>query len=233
MANPAPVEAHPRASLLSDFILGSQDGVVNVLGIVLGLAIAGAADKFIVIAGLAALAAESVSMAAVAYTSTRSRRLLYEAEVRRELTEMREVPELEREEVREILRGWDYSEPEVEEMLQRIEAKPKAWLDLMMAFELHLAPVAESAALNSAALVGLATLLGSVVPLLPFFFITTNATAPSLIAILLSAVMLFMIGYYEARTTLTPLVKSGVRMLVIGLGSGFAGFLIGLALRAY
>ncbi len=233
MAKQAQIEAHPRPTLLSDFILGSQDGVVNVLGIVLGLAVAGAAIKFVIIAGLAALAAESVSMGAVAYTSTRSRRLMYESEVQRELVEMREVPELEREEVRTILRGWGYSPTEVEEMLQRIEAKPKAWLDLMMAFELHLAPVGESAPLNSALIVGSATLLGSVVPLLPFFFLRGNVAAPSLTAIFLSGIMLFLIGYYEARLTIGSLLKSGARMLLIGLGSGFAGFLIGLALRAY
>ena len=233
MAKQAQMEAHPRPTLLSDFILGSQDGVVNVLGIVLGLAASGAATKFVIIAGLAALAAETVSMGAVAYTSTRSRRSLYESETQRELVEMREVPELEREEVRVILRGWGYSEPEVNDLLERIEAKPKAWLDIMMAFELHLSPVEESAPRNSAIIVGSATLLGSIVPLLPFFFLRQNAVAASLIAVFFSGVMLFMIGYYEARLTIGSLLRSGLRMLVIGLGSGFAGFLIGLALRAY
>lgn len=33
-------EKHPRSDLLSNFILGSQDGLVNVLGILLGLSAA-------------------------------------------------------------------------------------------------------------------------------------------------------------------------------------------------
>ena len=231
MAKSARIEEHPRPTLLSDFILGSQDGVVNVLGILLGLVAAGTDIKYILVAGLAALAAESISMGAVAYTSTRSRRALYLSEVEREEMEMREVPELEREEVRVILRGWGYSGAEVEDMLTRIEAKPKAWLEIMMAFELHLAPVPEKAPRNSAVIVGAATLLGHAVPLLPFFILPYDTIEAAIIAVILSGIMLFMIGFYEARTTIGSVWKGGVRILVIGLASGFAGFLIGLALN--
>ena len=117
-------ELHPHPTLLSDFILGSQDGLVNVLGILLGLVAAGASTQILLIAAFAALAAESISMGAVAYTSTLARRNLYLSEIERETREMREVPELEREEVRVILRKWGYEGDEVEEMLRRIEAKP-------------------------------------------------------------------------------------------------------------
>ena len=49
-------EEHAQPGLLSDFILGSQDGLVNVLGVILGVAVAAllakVADPFaIVIAG--------------------------------------------------------------------------------------------------------------------------------------------------------------------------------------
>ncbi len=230
MAKAARVERHPHPTLLSDFILGSQDGIVNVLGILLGLVAASTEIKYILVAGLAALAAESLSMGMVAYTSTRSRRDLYESERHRELDEMREMPEMEREEVRVILRNWGYSGEEVEDLVRRIEAKPKAWLDMMMAFELGLAPVPDKAPRNSGFIVGAATLLGHAVPLLPFFLLMSHTVEAAYIAIVLSGIMLFFIGYYEARTTIGSIWKSGARMLVIGLGSGFAGFLIGLAL---
>ncbi|HLD12600.1 MAG TPA: VIT1/CCC1 transporter family protein [Candidatus Nanoarchaeia archaeon] len=61
-------------SLLRDIILGGQDGVVNVLGLVLGVAAATADPRIILIAGLAGGFAESISMAAVAYTSTKAAR---------------------------------------------------------------------------------------------------------------------------------------------------------------
>jgi vacuolar iron transporter family protein len=226
-------EQHPHPTALSDFILGSQDGLVNVLGILLGLVAASLqpgsniTSEIVLVAGLSALGAESLAMAAVAYTSTYSRMRLYGSEREREIREMREVPELEREEVRTILRGWGYEGEELEEMLRRIEAKPKAWLDLMMAFELNLSYVPPEAPRRSAGLVGFATVLGHFVPLIPFFFIGLSLVNAAIIATILSGVMLFGIGIYEARVTAGSVWRSGVRIAVIGLASGFAGLLIG------
>ncbi|HYB79497.1 MAG TPA: VIT1/CCC1 transporter family protein [Thermoplasmata archaeon] len=226
-------EQHPHPTLLSDFILGSQDGLVNVLGILLGLVAASltpgshVTSEIVIIAGLSALGAESLSMGAVAYTSTYSRMQLYRSEREREIREMREVPELEREEVRTILRDWGYAGDELEEMLRRIEAKPKAWLDLMMAFELNLSYVPPEAPRRSAVLVGFATVLGHFVPLVPFFFSELSLVQSAIVATVLSAIMLFGIGLYEARVTAGSIWRSGLRITVIGLASGLAGLLIG------
>jgi vacuolar iron transporter family protein len=225
-------EAHPHPTLLSDFILGSQDGLVNVLGILLGLVAAESPMKIIVVGALAALAAESISMGAVAYTSTLSRRKLYLAEIDREKREMQEVPEMEREEVRVILRKWGYEGDEVEEMLRRIEAKPQAWLDIMMAFELNLSEVGPTQPRSSGLTVLAATILGSFVPLVPFLVGLSRETA-AVIAVVASGVMLFLVGFYEARQTVGAWWASGARMLVIGLGAGFAGFLVGKAVGAF
>ena len=87
-------EQHARSSFLSNFILGSQDGLVNVLGILLGLTAATSDLRLIFVAAFAALGAESISMGAVSYTSTLARRKQYQKEVNREETEMREVPQV-------------------------------------------------------------------------------------------------------------------------------------------
>ena len=231
MAQSAQRERHPRPTLLSDFILGGQDGLVNVLGILLGLVAAGAPVHLIIIAGLAALAAESLAMAAVAYTSTEARRKLYHSEEARERREMHEVPELERDEVRVILRRWGYEGEEVEDMLHRIEQKPRAWLDLMMAFELNLSPIPEEAPRQSAGVVGAATLLGHAIPIVPFILLPSDPIRAAIAAIVVSGITLFLIGWYEAKITVGSLWTSGVRMTIIGLGSGFAGFAIGLAFQ--
>ncbi|MCI4337346.1 MAG: VIT1/CCC1 transporter family protein [Thermoplasmata archaeon] len=225
-------EAHPRPTLLSDFILGSQDGIANVLGIILGLAAATSDVRIILIAALAALSAESVSMGAVAYTSTLSRRRLYLSERHREQREMQEVPETERAEIREVLTGWGYQGTALDEMLDRICANPRAMLEFMMSFELKLSPVEENAARNSAILVGTATVLGHFIPLIPFLFLSSNVLGAAIAAVILSAVTLFVIGWYEARTTLGKWYINGPQLMLIGLGGGLAGFLIGHVLGA-
>ena len=80
------MEHHHRGSgsRLRDIILGGQDGLVNVLGVILAVASATNDVKIVLIAGLAATFAESISMAAVAYTSSKAERDYYKSEPKTE-----------------------------------------------------------------------------------------------------------------------------------------------------
>jgi vacuolar iron transporter family protein len=218
---------HPKPTALSDFILGSQDGIVNVLGIILGLSAATRDVRIILVATLAALGAESIAMGAVAYTSTQARRRLYLSQVAQERREMKEVPLNERDEVREILAKWGYKDADLEEIVDRICRNPTAELEFMMAFELKLAPVEASAPRASAFLVGTATVVGHFIPLAPFFFVGSDVLLGAVFSILLAGIALFGIGWYEAKITVGSWWREGLEMLVIGLGGGFAGYLIG------
>jgi VIT1/CCC1 family predicted Fe2+/Mn2+ transporter len=225
-------EAHPRATLLSDFILGSQDGLVNVLGILLGLSAATSQIRLILVAVFAAVCAESISMGAVAYTSTRARRRLYLSELDREREEMRVVPETERDEVRTVLREWGYTGADLEDMLERICRNPRAWLEFMMSFELNLAPVRESQARESFVVVGLATVAGSLIPAIPFLVPGVAIPTAVVASVVLSSITLGLVGIYEARATDGHPFRNAVQMIVIGLAAGFAGFMIGHILGA-
>src|SRR2546429_2290680 len=110
-------EKRAQPSLLSDFILGSQDGLVNVLGVILGVAVASRDITIILAGGLAATFAESISMGAVAYTSTLARRDPYPAEGEREKEGMRTLPDLERPEVPDILQPGGFHRAQLDQML--------------------------------------------------------------------------------------------------------------------
>jgi VIT1/CCC1 family predicted Fe2+/Mn2+ transporter len=220
-------EKHARPTLLSNFILGSQDGLVNVLGILLGLAAATSDVRIFFVAALAALGAESISMGAVAYTSTAARRRVYLKEMNRERQEMKDVPEVERAEIKQILVEWGYEGNELEDITEHIIRNPKAMLEFMMSFELDIAPVDEKEARRSFIVVGSSTVFGSVIPLIPFLFFGRNIIAGTIASVLFSGVILFFIGLYEAKTTVGSLWRSGLQMAVIGLTAGLTGFLIG------
>jgi len=71
------------------------------------------------------------------------------------------------------------------------------------------------------------TVVGSIIPLLPYFIVGSDVRMGAAGSVAISGVCLFFIGLYEARTTVGSLWKSGLQMAVIGLAAGLAGFLIG------
>jgi len=221
------LEQHSRPGLLSDFILGSQDGLVNVLGVILGVAVASQDLRIILAGGLAATFAESISMGAVAYTSTLARRDHYLSELEREKQEMRDLPEKEREEVREVFERWGFTGPDLEDATDTIVSNPTAHLEFMMAHELNLSPVERTQARKSAILVGVAAVVGSLIPLAPFVFLSTMGLTifgGILTSLVVSAVTLFAIGWYKGKATLGRPARSGTQMLIIGIVSALAGF---------
>ncbi|MCH8821424.1 VIT1/CCC1 transporter family protein [Patescibacteria group bacterium] len=223
-------ELHAATSKLRDIILGGQDGLVNVLGIVLGLAVASQDLRIILAGGLAATFAESVSMAAVAYTSKRAEQSFYEGELQREKREIKEVPELEKEEIREIYRKKGFSGKLLEDVTEQITSNEEVWLDEMMKFELGLLPVETRHALSSGVVVGVAAFIGSLIPLLPFFFINQlqiSITQAILIALIISAITLFIVGAYKAKTTVGDWKKSGLEIAVIGIMAALIGYVVG------
>src|SRR5207248_7879370 len=97
--NPSRGHKHHRTkNSLRDVILGGQDGLVNMLGIALGVVSAGGSTSILIATGLAAAITESISMGAVAYTSFGSVRDYYRAAQAEEKEEIETLPEQERQE---------------------------------------------------------------------------------------------------------------------------------------
>ncbi len=217
-------ESHRRTNWLRDVILGGQDGLVNILGIILGVIAGGGSKTVLLAAGFAAAITESISMGAVGYTSTVSERDYYEAERAREAAEIDTMPAAERQEIREIYATKGFSGDLLDRVVETITANRDRWLETMMNEELRLQPVENSKIFRSSAVIFVATLIGHLIPLRPFVWL---ARTPALIlAIVLSALALFGVGVYSA-VTLVGWRKSGLKMVLIGLGAAAVGFVIG------
>jgi predicted membrane protein (TIGR00267 family) len=218
-------EKHSTNNSLRDVILGGQDGLVNMLGIALGVVAAGGSTHVLIVTGLAAAITESISMGAVAYTSFGSDRDFYLAERAREQSEIEAKPDDEREEIREIYASKGFKGQLLEDVVSTITSNRETWVSTMMNEELHLQPVEQQSLLRSAVIVTVATLIGHLIPIVPFM---VAARTPAIIAaIALSAVTLFAVGVYSAKTLVGDWRKSGVQMVAIGLGAAALGFLIG------
>ena len=222
-------DPHRYESSLADVILGGQDGLVNVLGIVLGVAAATSDPRIVLVAGLAATFAESVSMAAVAYTSTLAETAHYESEREREYRHVRMVPAVEKEEIREIYRQKGFEDELLDQIVDKITADEDVWVGVMMAEEHQLTPTNRTDALRSAFIVGVAAIVGSLIPLIPFIFLPVNTSI--WVSLATAALTLFVVGAYKARTTVGHPGKSGLEMAAIGIVSALVGYLVGLILR--
>jgi len=218
-------EKHRRTNWLRDVILGGQDGLVNILGIILGVIAGGGTKTVLLAAGFAAAITESISMGAVGYTSTVSERDYYEAERAREAAEIDTMPAAERQEIRDIYATKGFSGELLDRVVDTITSNRDRWLETMMNEELRLQPVENSAIFRSATVIFIATLIGHLIPLLPFVWLPR--TPALILAIVLSALALFGVGVYSAVTLVGDWRKSGLKMVLIGLGAAAIGFLIG------
>ncbi len=218
-----------KGSILKEIILGGQDGLVNVLGIVLAVATATHSIKIVLIAGLAAAFAESVSMGAVGYTSYKSGKEFYLGQVAKEKKEMKEVPHIEREEILAIYRKKGFKGKLLKDIVNHITKDKKLWLETMMLEELRLCPDEYEKPLKTAFLIGFTALIGSFIPLLPFFFLTVVNQAV-IVGIILAVVALFVTGIVKAKVTVGKPLKQGFEMVLIGMGAAGIGYLIGLGL---
>ncbi|OGK17099.1 hypothetical protein A2774_01970 [Candidatus Roizmanbacteria bacterium RIFCSPHIGHO2_01_FULL_39_12c] len=219
-------ESHLKGFNLPEIILGGQDGLVNVLGIILGVAAATSSNQIVMVAGLAATFAESISMAAVAYTSKIAEADYYQSELERERWEIEHFPEGEREEIRALYENYGFKGTTLAEIVEKITSDKKIWLKVMMEQELKLELVERKTALTDGFIVGVSAIIGSFIPLMPFFFLTIQRAV--VVSIVLSAIALFIVGYYKAKKTLgRNLLRQGIEMTVIGMVSALVGYLIG------
>ena len=242
---PSGSEGQPRPSLLAvrrrhrhdagkdvlrDVILGGQDGLVNILGIVLGV-MAGGGDRTVLLsAGFAAAITESISMGAVGYTSTVADRDYYAAQRAIEEESLTDDPDMEREEVRDLYKSKGFSGPLLDQVVATITSNREKWLGTIMEEERHLEPVATRDIVRSSVVITLATLVGHLIPLAPFLFLSRSTAL--VLAIVLSALVLFGVGAYSAITRVGTWWKQGPKMILIGLGAAGLGYVIGTLFHA-
>jgi vacuolar iron transporter family protein len=223
-------DVHRTTSPLTEVVLGGQDGLVNVLGMILGVAIATGSAHVVLVAGLAAGLSGSVSMAAVAYTSTRARGELFRSERAREYRHIATIPNEERQEVRDIYAKKGFRGELLDRIVQTITDDNDVWVALMMTEEHRLSDTDRSKSLRSAAIVGSSTLVGSLLPLLPFFVL--SGVSGAWVAVGLATATLFGLGVYKAKVTGMPRVRSGVELAAIGTTSALVGYFVGALMGA-
>lgn len=224
------VEKHFTAGeSVRDVVIGMSDGLTVPFALAAGLTGAISQTGIIVTAGLAEIAAGSIAMGLGGYLAARSDADHYHSERAREEGEVREVPGREREEVAEIFRGYGLTDAEVAPVLRAFEAKPAAWIDFMMRFELGLEAPDPRRALRSALTIAGAYVAGGLVPLLPYMLTGSAAAAlPASAGFTLVALAAF--GWAKGRFTGAGPLKSAAQTALVGGLAAAAAFALAKAI---
>lgn len=159
------------------------------------------------------------------YLAARSDAEHYASERRREIQEMRDKPEVETEEVAQVFRTFGLPEVHLAPVVEALKAKPEAWLEFMLRFELGLEKPNPKRALASAATIALAYIAGGLIPLSPYFAVLSSRAALQW-SVGLTLLALLAFGYVKGRFTGAGPLKSGIQTMLIGGVAAGAAFLI-------
>ncbi|HEY0934203.1 MAG TPA: VIT family protein, partial [Trebonia sp.] len=206
-----------RLNWLRAAVLGANDGIVSVAGIVVGVAGATSARGPIFTAGLAGLVAGVVSMALGEYVSVSSQRDSQRAQISQEKRELADSPEAELTELTALYQSKGLSPATARAVAAELTSSGAlaAHLDV----ELHIDPDDIPSPLQAAAASALSFTSGALLPLLAILLPPASVRVPVTFAAVLVA--LGLTGTLSARLGGSA-IRPAVLRVVIGGALGLA-----------
>lgn len=218
---------------LGEFVYGAIDGTITTFAVVAGAAGAALSPGIVIILGFANLLADGFSMAAGNFLSERTQRDFVEKERKREEWEIKNVPEGEIEEIREIFRKKGFKDKDLERAVEIITSNKKIWVDTMMADELGLLE-SQKSPWKTAANTYFGFLIIGIIPLLAYvlsYFLPFFAQNTFKLAIVMTLVALIVIGVVKMFVTKKDLWKSIAETVFVGGAAAVIAYYIGFFLR--
>jgi len=213
-------------SYLGDYVLGAVDGTVTTFAVVAGVAGANLPPGVAVVLGAANILADGFSMAVGNYLRAKSDAEVVERARRMEERHVDEVPEGEREEIRQIFARKGFAGETLEQVVETITKDRKRWVDTMLTEELGLRVESPPPA-RAAFATFLAFAAAGAVPLLPLV-----AGAPLLWSAVAAAAVFFFIGILRGRVVHRPQLRSGFETLAIGGLAAAMAYAVGIGLKS-
>ena len=215
---------------IQDVVYGGNDGIVTTFAVVSGTVGADLPHYVIIILGLANLLADATSMGTGAYLALKSEQGQYRRIRNEELQEIDEVPELEREEVRQAFAKKGFNDKDLDRVVEVITANKQVWADTMMQEEHGLNdPSDDRPALHGLITFGSFIVFGAV-PLLPYL-LGMNATYRFQTAIISTFIALCLLGITRSRVTKEPLHRGPLEIVFIGAIGAIVAYAIGTLMK--
>jgi VIT1/CCC1 family predicted Fe2+/Mn2+ transporter len=218
------MEEHMKSSdALRDIVIGMSDGLTVPFALAAGLSGAVDSSSIIVIAGIAEVAAGSIAMGLGGYLAGKTEQDHYNSEEKREYHEVENLREREIEETKEFFAKIGLSKELQDNATDEISRDKKQWVDFMMKYELGLEKPDPKRATKSALNIGLSYIVGGLVPLSPYFFLTSPLEGLKISSIV-TLISLFVFGYFKSKMTGINPWWGALRVMLIGAVAASAAF---------
>ena len=214
-------------------VLGSNDGLVSNMSLVMGVAGAAVSHTTILLTGIAGLLAGAISMAMGEWLSVQSSRELNQRQIDLEMEELEASPEEEKKELILLYQAKGMNIEEAKKLAEKAFENPQTAIDAIITEELgidkeELGGSAWEAAIASFLLFS----VGAIIPLYPFMIF--DGEKAILLSLGSSVVGLFGIGAAITLLTGKSIWFSGLRQVAFGLAAAGVtygiGTLIGVSL---
>lgn len=221
-----------RLSSIREVVFGMQDGILTTAGVLAGLSGAVSDHRQVILAALASTAAGALSMGAGAYLGARAETEVLSSELERTRREAAAEPYVLQEGLLNQLAREGLSREASYRVVKLLSAAPQALLSTAEVKMYGLSRQALGSPAVDGLTMGIAFLVGALVPLLPYIFIPplgANDYLGLVAAMGTTALALFAVGYFQGwLSQRRRRWLSGMRFLGIAMGAAVAGYLIGL-----
>lgn len=232
-------EIHKKGGLLyrfedylGEFVYGGIDGCVTTFAVVAGAVGGGLDSSVIIILGFANLFADGFAMSIGAYLSTKTEKANYNKHKKIEYWEVDNLPNVERDEIREIYQLKGFEGPLLEQVVEVITADRDRWVDVMMKEELEMMEEQKSPLLMGA-VTYLSFLLIGLIPLLVYVwdYIQPLQADLFLLASVFTSAGFIIVGILKAYVTQANILRGVSETLLLGAVAAGVSYYVGSILE--
>jgi VIT1/CCC1 family predicted Fe2+/Mn2+ transporter len=219
----------PFQHYLAEFVYGGIDGSVTTFAVVAGASGAELDARIVLILGFANLIADGFSMSVGSYLSRKSEQENFRKHESIEYWEVDNLPERERQEVREIMQEKGFDGPLLERVVEVLTADRDRWVDVMMKEELGMMRETRSP-LAMAAVTFFSFLLVGFIPLFSYILEFAGAPLPTdkfWTASALTGLAFVFIGYLKSYVSGTHRLRSILETLLLGSSAAVLAYFAG------
>jgi len=216
-----------RERSIREIVFGVQDGILTTLGIVTGVGVAAGHRPTVIITGLLALLAGTLSMGVGQYLGGKSEREVVQATIDMEKAEMDAHPQDEFAEQVAYYKLKGFSSEEAHTIVSRLVQNPEIYLYEMMRDEFGIDPrIAKEYSLRPAFAMAGSYAAGSLIPILPYL-VTASPVVAAIAGLILAAMGLFAIGAFAARLSGRNPFAKGMEIVLCGAAVFVISYLAG------